>query len=49
MVRSFVNEDHLFDCQAAEFVCRALVDPHHTFTLARWYDTPFLENYRASD
>ncbi|MEV7686662.1 hypothetical protein ACFW1F_15310 [Streptomyces bungoensis] len=48
VVRSVGDTDTPFDCRAAEFVCRILVDPHHPFTLARWYDTPFFESYRES-
>lgn len=49
VVRSFDNKDFLFDCQAAEFVCRILVDPHHQFTMARYYDTHWFMNYREAD
>ncbi|MCX5388727.1 SMI1/KNR4 family protein [Streptomyces sp. NBC_00094] len=47
-VRSFDGEDVPFDCQAAEFVCRILVDPHHPFTMARYFDTHWFMNYRES-
>lgn len=49
VVRSFDGEDVPFDCQAAEFVCRILVDPHHRFTMARYFDTHWFMNYRESD
>ncbi|WEO93431.1 hypothetical protein A6P39_005010 [Streptomyces sp. FXJ1.172] len=49
VVRTFDNEDVPFDCQAAEFVCRILVDPHHPFTMARYFDTHWFMNYRKSD
>lgn len=49
VVRSFVDEDVPFDCQAAEFVCRILVDPHHRFTMARYFDTHWFMTYRDSD
>ncbi|MEV5936420.1 hypothetical protein ACIQCD_18970 [Streptomyces sp. NPDC093250] len=38
------GEDVPFDCQAAEFVCRILVDPHHPFTMARYFDTHWFMN-----
>ncbi|MFJ2738128.1 hypothetical protein ACIO3O_00520 [Streptomyces sp. NPDC087440] len=46
VVRSSDGENVPFDCQAAEFVCRILVDPHHRFTLARYFDTHWFMNYR---
>ncbi|MFE3647363.1 hypothetical protein [Streptomyces sp. NPDC057579] len=46
VVRSFDNRDTSFDCQAAEFVCRILVDPHHPYTMARYFDTHWFMNYR---
>ncbi|MHB9861532.1 hypothetical protein [Streptomyces sp. YIM S03343] len=49
VVRSFDNEDLSFDCQAAEFVCRILTDPHHPYTMARYFDTHWFMNYRDSD
>ncbi|MFB7334047.1 hypothetical protein ACFC00_20740 [Streptomyces adustus] len=49
VVRSFDGVDVPFDCGAAEFVCRVLVDPHHRFTLARYYDTHWFMNYLESD
>ncbi|WP_234371904.1 MULTISPECIES: hypothetical protein [unclassified Streptomyces] len=49
VVRSFDGEDVPFDCQTAEFVCRILVDPHHPFTMARYFDTHWFMNYRKSD
>jgi hypothetical protein len=48
VVRSFDGEDLLFDCRAAEFVCRILVDPHHPYTMARYFDTHWFMNYRES-
>ncbi|MEU9860780.1 SMI1/KNR4 family protein [Streptomyces sp. NPDC047971] len=39
VVRSCDGEDVAFDCGAAEFVCRILVDPHHRFTMAHYFDT----------
>ncbi|MEV5936414.1 hypothetical protein AB0L56_27710 [Streptomyces sp. NPDC052079] len=48
VVQSFDGEDVPFDCQAAEFVCRILVDPHHPFTMARYFDTHWFMNYRES-
>lgn len=49
VVRTFDDGDVLFDCQAAQFVCRILVDPHHRFTMARYFDTHWFMNYEESD
>ena len=49
VVRSFDGEYAAFDHQAAEFVCRILIDPHHPFTMARYFDTHWFMNYRKSD
>ncbi|MFE6847330.1 hypothetical protein [Streptomyces sp. NPDC057686] len=49
VVRTFDGEDASFDCQAAEFVCRILTDPHHPFTMARYFDTHWFMNYAESD
>lgn len=46
VVRAFDGEDVLFDCQVAEFVCRILIDPHHRFTMARYFNTHWFMNYR---
>ncbi|MFE9644848.1 SMI1/KNR4 family protein [Streptomyces sp. NPDC006365] len=46
VVRSFDGEYVPFDCQAAEFVCRILIDRHHPFTMARYFDTHWFMNYR---
>ncbi|MGW2563639.1 hypothetical protein ACWCXB_31330 [Streptomyces sp. NPDC001514] len=48
VVQSFDGEDVPFDCQAVEFVCRILIDPHHPFTMARYFDTHWFMNYRES-
>ncbi|HEX5566384.1 MAG TPA: hypothetical protein VFY14_05520 [Streptomyces sp.] len=48
VVRSFDDEDVPFDCQAAEFVCRILTDPHHRFTMTRYFDTHWFMSYRES-
>ncbi|MFJ9585866.1 SMI1/KNR4 family protein [Streptomyces acidicola] len=48
VVRSFDGEDVPFDSQAAEFVCRILIDQHHPFTMARYFDTHWFMNYRES-
>ncbi|MFG3009579.1 SMI1/KNR4 family protein [Streptomyces cinerochromogenes] len=45
VVRSFDHQDVPFDCRAAEFVCRILVDPHHRFTMARYFDTHWFMRY----
>ncbi|CAL9446354.1 hypothetical protein [Streptomyces sp. enrichment culture] len=47
VVRSFDDEDVLFACGSAEFVCRILTDPRHRFTMARWFDTHWFMPYRA--
>ncbi|MFC9608729.1 hypothetical protein ACFTTN_35535 [Streptomyces niveus] len=50
VVRSYDREVDLpFDYQAAQFVCRILVDPHHPFTMARYFDTHWFMNYQESD
>ncbi|MFE9023752.1 hypothetical protein ACFYNL_34995 [Streptomyces sp. NPDC007808] len=49
VVRSFDGEDVSFDCRTAEFVCRVLTDPHHPFTMARYFDTHWFMNYRGTD
>ncbi|WP_189314274.1 SMI1/KNR4 family protein [Streptomyces brasiliensis] len=49
VVRSFDGKDAAFDCQAAEFVCRILIDPHHPYTMARYFDTHWFMSYRKSD
>lgn len=46
VVRYFDGEDVSFNCQAAEFVCRILVDPHHRFTMARYFDTHWFMSYQ---
>ena len=49
VVRSFDNtKDHLFDSGTARFVCRILVDPHHPYTMARYFDTHWFMSYRVS-
>lgn len=49
VVRSFDNKDLPFTCRTAEFVCRILVDPHHPYTMARYFDTHWFMNYREAD
>ncbi|MER6996962.1 SMI1/KNR4 family protein [Streptomyces sp. NPDC000410] len=49
VVRSFDGEDTPFDCQAAEFACRVLVDPHHPYSLARYFDTHWFMTYEESN
>ncbi|MFE2942075.1 hypothetical protein ACFXKG_23950 [Streptomyces sp. NPDC059255] len=50
VVRSYDLEVDLpFDYQAAQFVCRILVDPHHPFTMAHYFDTHWFMNYQESD
>ncbi|MEV5007019.1 hypothetical protein ACIQFZ_26210 [Streptomyces sp. NPDC093064] len=48
VVQSFDDEDS-FDCQAAEFVCRILIELHHPFTMARYFATHWFMNYREND
>jgi hypothetical protein len=45
VVQSFDYELFSFDCRMAEFVCRILVDPHHPFTMARYFDTHWFMGY----
>ena len=47
VVRSFDGEDVLFDCQDDEVFCRIITDPHHPFTMARYFDTHWFMNYRG--
>ncbi|MET7380440.1 hypothetical protein ABZT08_16755 [Streptomyces sp. NPDC005526] len=49
VVRSCDGTDLSFDCPAAEFVCRVLIDPYHPYTMARDDDTHWFMNYRESD
>lgn len=49
VVQSFDGEVVAFDCRAAEFICRVLIDQHHPFTMARYFDTHWFMSYRASD
>ncbi|WP_406460237.1 SMI1/KNR4 family protein [Streptomyces sp. NBC_00111] len=50
VVRSFDGRDDVrFDYQTAQFVCRILLDPHHPFTMARYFDTHWFMNYGKSD
>ncbi|WP_030544407.1 SMI1/KNR4 family protein [Streptomyces albus] len=49
VVRSFDGDDVPFDCRAAEFVCRILIDPRHPFTMARYFDTHWFMSYREGD
>ncbi|MFJ4356697.1 hypothetical protein ACIP25_10540 [Streptomyces massasporeus] len=46
VVRSFDGEDVPFAYRTAEFVCRVLTEPHHRFTMARYFDTHWFMNYR---
>ncbi|UFR06214.1 SMI1/KNR4 family protein [Streptomyces sp. Go40/10] len=48
VVRSLDHGDVPFDCRAAEFVCRILVDPQHRFTMARYFDTHWFMNYATN-
>ncbi|MFH9617834.1 hypothetical protein ACH4MM_29565 [Streptomyces pratensis] len=48
-VRTFDGQVVPFDCSAAEFVCRILVDRHHPFTMARYFDTHWFMNYQESE
>ncbi|MFD8688247.1 SMI1/KNR4 family protein [Streptomyces sp. NPDC059651] len=50
VVRTFDNKiDLSFDYPASQFVCRILVDPHHPFTMTRFFDTHWFMNYWESD
>lgn len=46
---TFAGELAVFDCSAAEFVCRILLDPDHPFTMAHYFDTHWFMNYRGSE
>ncbi|MET9594449.1 hypothetical protein ABZY45_26500 [Streptomyces sp. NPDC006516] len=48
-VQTFDGELAHFDCPAAEFVCRILVDRHHPFTMARYFDTHWFMSYREGE
>ncbi|MFG2233654.1 hypothetical protein ACGFNX_27320 [Streptomyces sp. NPDC048723] len=48
-VRTFDDDVALFDCSAAEFICRILLDAHHPFTMARYFDSHWFLNYRESE
>ncbi|MDJ0384680.1 hypothetical protein [Streptomyces sp. G-G2] len=48
-VQTFDGELVPFDCPAAEFVCRILLDPHHPFTMAHYFDTHWFMNYRENE
>ncbi|MET9520325.1 hypothetical protein [Streptomyces sp. NPDC002994] len=48
-VQTFDGEVVPFDCPAAEFVCRILLDPHHPFTMAHYFDTHWFMNYRDNE
>ncbi|MFJ5819352.1 hypothetical protein ACIQGT_36490 [Streptomyces sp. NPDC093108] len=44
-VRTFDDDLVAFDCSTAEFICRVLLDPHHPFTMAHYFDTHWFMNY----
>lgn len=48
VVRSFDGEDSTFEYQAAEFVCRILIDQHHPYTMARSFETHWFMSYQES-
>ncbi|MCX4808724.1 SMI1/KNR4 family protein [Streptomyces sp. NBC_01214] len=48
-IRTFDDDVVPFDCSAAEFICRILLDPHHPFTMARYFDTHWFMNYRENE
>ncbi|MFF9178316.1 SMI1/KNR4 family protein [Streptomyces sp. NPDC014793] len=49
VVRSFDNtRDLVLDSGTARFVCRILVDPHHPYTMARYFDTHWFMSHRTS-
>ncbi|OEJ23511.1 hypothetical protein AS594_02400 [Streptomyces agglomeratus] len=47
-VQTFDGRVVPFDCPAAEFVCRILLDPHHRFTMAHYFNTHWFMPYRES-
>jgi hypothetical protein len=49
VVRSFDGEDVPFESQTAEFVCRVLIDPHHRFTMAGYFETHWFMTCREGD
>ncbi|MGW4232263.1 hypothetical protein ACWEF9_23745 [Streptomyces sp. NPDC004980] len=49
VVRTFDGEQVPFDCRAAELVCHILIDPHHPFTMAGYFDTHWFMNHRESE
>lgn len=38
------DEDVSFDSQAAQFVCRIRIDPHHPLTMGRYFHTHWFMN-----
>ncbi|MFF4424634.1 hypothetical protein ACFY04_28310 [Streptomyces sp. NPDC001549] len=48
-IRTFDDDLAPFDCSAAEFICRILLDPHHPFTMAHYFDTHWFMNYRDNE
>lgn len=48
-VHTFDGRLVLFDCPAAEFVCRILLDRHHRFSMARYFDTHWFMEYQESE
>ncbi|MEU5216591.1 hypothetical protein AB0G79_10380 [Streptomyces sp. NPDC020807] len=49
VISSSDGEEVPFGCQTAEFVCRVLVEPHHPFTMAHFFDTHWFMTYREDD
>ncbi|MFF8867682.1 hypothetical protein ACF08B_37205 [Streptomyces sp. NPDC015139] len=45
VVRSFDDEDTVFACPAAQFVCRILLDAHHPYTLAHYAGAHWFMTY----
>ncbi|WP_432030927.1 hypothetical protein [Streptomyces sp. 1222.5] len=45
VVRSSADKDTVFACPAAQFVCRILLDAHHPYTLAGYFDTHWFMTY----
>ncbi|MBO1334783.1 hypothetical protein [Streptomyces sp. VRA16 Mangrove soil] len=49
VVRSFDGEIQEFPGSTAAFICRILTDPHHPYTLARYFDTHWFLSHSYSD
>ncbi|MEE1752718.1 hypothetical protein [Streptomyces sp. SP18CS02] len=48
-IRTFDGDLAPFDCSAAEFICRILLDEHQPFTMAHYFDTHWFMTYREDE